>query len=237
MSKMEAMNSSVSNLLILLNTMNIGLTDKLSYLNDTLGGTHGSLHVVISIASHLSFFLFCVLASLFLRLPFKPRLCLFVLVISNLMIDVKFMIGMSFMELVWSLVAILTGKKNQCLYLDLSIYLVGYYGYQKLHPFKLHFKQQLQSLPQKQQLSPNLPSPPPLHYTDTIDDELSDSSETSFPLPSTPLRPAITLTPQRFPSTNNHRNTKCSSLTRSGLPCQLSALSPSPYCHRHRRAN
>ncbi|XP_011407209.2 PREDICTED: protein brambleberry-like [Amphimedon queenslandica] len=224
MTNMEEMNTSISNLLILINTMNTGLTDKLSYLNDTVGGTQGSLHVVISIASHLSFFLFCVLVSLFLRLPFKPRLCLFVLIISNLMIDVKFMVGLSFMELVWTLVAVI----------------IGYYGYQRLHPFKINLRQQPKSLPQKQQPSPNLP--PPLHHNDIIDDdELSDdSSETplpSFPPPSSPLRPAVTLTPQRFSSVGSHRNMKCSSLTRSGLPCQLNALPPSPYCHRHKRAN
>lgn len=114
MADMKEMNSSILNLLTLINTMNNGLTDKLSYLNDTLGGTQGSLHVVISIASHLSFFLFCVLVSLFLGLPFKPRLCLFVLVISNLMIDIKFMVGLSFMELVWTLIAVLIGEENIC---------------------------------------------------------------------------------------------------------------------------
>ena len=70
MNNMEAMNSSITQLLLLMDAMNIGFTQKLAYLNETLGGTQGTLHIVTSIISHLSFFLFSILVSLFLEVPF-----------------------------------------------------------------------------------------------------------------------------------------------------------------------
>lgn len=109
MKNMEAMNSSITQLLLLMDTMNIGFTQKLTYLNETLGGTQGALHIVTSIISHLSFFLFSVLVSLFLGVPFKPKFFLFILVTGSLVTDIMFGKGLSFLGLTGTLATILIG--------------------------------------------------------------------------------------------------------------------------------
>ena len=131
---------------------------------------------------------------------------------------------------------------NVCINICFSLFLLssGYYGFQTLQ--KSHSTRKPRPLPRpRPSLSLSPPSPLP-HPNDMSQDELmeddsvNESHSSVFPPPSTPLRPAVTLTAQRPLSARSHRNAKCSSLTRSGLPCQLGATPPSPYCHRHKPA-
>ena len=135
MNNMEAMNSSITQLLLLMDAMNIGFTQKLAYLNETLGGTQGTLHIVTSIISHLSFFLFSILVSLFLEVPFKPKFCLFILVTGSLVTDIMFGKGLSFLGLTGTLATILIGMGTlTCVYyvcinicFSLSLFLLSFF--------------------------------------------------------------------------------------------------------------
>lgn len=96
---LRLINSTVSHLLSLVAGMDSAVTSQLQWLARQLGGAQDGLRVLISCASHACFLLIATLCVLFIRAPAPTRVALLVLVVGNLVAEVKFQVALNFYAL------------------------------------------------------------------------------------------------------------------------------------------
>ena len=107
---LRLINSTVSNLLSLVAGMDSAVTSQLQWLARQLGGARDGLRVLTVCASHACFLLIATLCVLFIRAPAPTRVALLLLVVGNLIAEVKFQAALSFYVLCALETIILIGR-------------------------------------------------------------------------------------------------------------------------------
>ena len=110
LNNLRLINSTVSNLLSLVAGMDSAVTSQLQWLARQLGGAQDGLRVLTACASHACFLLIATLCVLFIRAPAPTRVALLLLVVGNLIAEVKFQAALSFYVLCTLETIILIGR-------------------------------------------------------------------------------------------------------------------------------
>lgn len=92
---LRIINSSISSMVSLLDTMNSALTGNLEWLIDCLGGTKDGLHLLTTLAIHATFLFLATLCLLFVKAPGMARVALLLMATANAFMEIKFCVSMS----------------------------------------------------------------------------------------------------------------------------------------------
>lgn len=111
---LRLINSTVSSLLSLVVGMDLTVTSQLQWLARQLGGAQDGLRVLTACATHACFLLIATLCVLFVRAPAPSRVALLVLVVGNVVAEVKFQVALSIYALCALETAILIGRCIEC---------------------------------------------------------------------------------------------------------------------------
>ena len=109
-SNLKTINDTVAHVLSLLDTMNSAVSVQLGWVMEKVGGAQDGLRTLTTTASHCLFLLISCLILLFLKAPWLSRLALLVLVLGNLLAELKFQCAFSLVQLAGILLTILLGK-------------------------------------------------------------------------------------------------------------------------------
>lgn len=107
---LKTINSTVSQVLQLLDTMNAAVGIQLEWVTQHLGGAQDGLQALTALALHCFFLLLSSLVLLFVKAPWVTRLALLLGVVCNLVAELKFNTSLSLTQLSASVAAILIGK-------------------------------------------------------------------------------------------------------------------------------
>lgn len=107
---LRTINSTVSQVLQLLDTMNGAIGLQLQWVTHHLGGAQDGLKILVVLATHAFFLLLSSLVLLFVRAPWVSRLALLLGVVCNMMAELKLGSSLTLAQLSAAVVAILIGE-------------------------------------------------------------------------------------------------------------------------------
>ena len=122
---LKTINNTVTHVLSLLNAMNSAVNIQLGWLMEQLGGAQDGLHTLTAIGGHAMYLLMGCLLLLFIKAPWVSRFALLLLIMSNLVMELKFHFGLSLSQLSVILLTILLGKLSIYNYITLHNYYIS----------------------------------------------------------------------------------------------------------------
>lgn len=111
LNNLRMINSTVSQVLQLLDTMNGAVGLQLQWVMQHLGGAQDGLKTLTLLATHAFFLLLSSLALLFVRAPWVSRLALLLGVVCNLAAEMKFSCSLSLAQLSAVITAVVIGEE------------------------------------------------------------------------------------------------------------------------------
>lgn len=106
---LQLINSSISNMVAMLDSMNSVLVRNLEWVMDWLGGAKDGLHLLTTLAVHAAFLFLATLCLVFVKAPAPTRVALLLVVTVNALLEIRFHVSLSVGKMAASLLLLLIG--------------------------------------------------------------------------------------------------------------------------------
>ncbi|KAL5491001.1 hypothetical protein EMCRGX_G016214 [Ephydatia muelleri] len=248
MRNLELINATIGSMLGVVTNMNGAINSQMGWIVEQVGGTKEALRLLTICSGHLLFLLLATLCVVFVSAPPPSRVALLLMVVGNVVAEVKFGASLSLQSL-----CLLEAFVVACNWL-----LTGFWRRKRMEcPVQyLPAPPMVPSSRTEPPLKHNDPPPtkPSLDTTFSDDEDaikesvkaevfnvsadipLHDTSLLNFPRPapqfSTPTKSSATVVAHSTPRSALGQQ-QCASLTRAGFKCRLPAVPGLSYCRRH----
>ena len=234
---LKTINSTVSQVLQLLDAMNDAIGIQLQWVSRHLGGAKDGLKALTALALHGFFLLISSLILLLVRAPWLTRLVLLPAVVCNLIAELKFDASLSLTQLSVSVTAVLIGEYHHItMYQQPLIPCPGNLCMMWWQQAHLEVPLQKLNAPRQQHLlkdtTPDNSNTTTMYTTDISDTEVNDLYADNT-LDSFAIKSELTNGSDVFSFNRTSTPRKCAAIARTGLPCRLTAIHGQHYCHRH----
>ena len=125
-SGLDAINNTIAQVLVLLDSTNEAVNIQLGWLLERLGGAQDGLYLLTSVATHGVFLLANCLVLLFLKAPWFSRLMLLVITVLNLIIDINTSNGLSLAQLAVLMGIVFIGQSSNLISIITIVFIIVY---------------------------------------------------------------------------------------------------------------